>query len=501
MRPMRTAGPAGLCLLVALTACAPAPKDTLVLSVPYEVDTLDPHARDRVSNFGIVSHFYERLVGTDSELSIVPALALNWHNPDERAWVFQLRPGARFHDGSPLGAEDVVYTFERLRDHPELEIGVYVVEIESVRARGPASVEIRTQRPAAALLNKLLSVSIVKRGSTAESLASGENGSGPYRLVEWRRGESIEVVASETGTRPAMRRATFRLGRSQAESLADLLAGTSDLAQIGSWAGAQALREREDLSVVRRTGLFVKYLGFDLQRPVTPFGPAGRNPFLARQVREAVSLAIDRTRLSEFGVPAGQILSPFLLGHDPALVPPAVDLPRARSLLAQAGFPHGFAVTLHARKLAAEAAPLVREMLDRVGIDVTVAVLSDEEFFRRAAGEGFSFFLSRYACSTGDPGDILEAGLHSLDPARHLGGNNLGRYASPELDAAIEASSALLVPRQRGERLQAIMRRLSVELPWVPLYFSEDVYALRRALSWKPRADTYVLAWEIGPGR
>lgn len=501
MRPMRFARAAGLCLVAGLCACSAPPRDALVLSLPYEVDTLDPHARDRVSNFGIVSHFYERLVGTDTEMSIVPALALTWHNPDDRAWVFQLRPGARFHDGSALSAEDVVYTFERLRGHPELEIGVYTVGIESVRATGPLTVEIRTARPAAALLNKLLSISIVKRGSTSESLARGENGSGPYRLAEWRRGERIDVVAAEAGKRPEIQRATFRLGRSQRESLDDLLAGTSDLVQIGSRAEADALRGRSDLELVRRTGIFVKYLGFDLQRAATPFGPAGKNPFLAREVREAVSLAIERGRLAEFGVPAGQLLPPFLLGHDPALAVPVADLARARALLAQAGFPHGFAVTLHARKVVAEAAPLVKEMLARVGIDVTVSVLSDEAFFSRAAGEGFTFFLSRYGCSTGDPGDILEAGLHSSDPARHLGVSNLGRYASPELDAAIEESGATLVPRQRGDRLRDIMGRLARELPWVPLYFTEDVYAHRRDLSWKPRADTYVLAWEVKPRR
>lgn len=495
---MRFARAAGLCLLTGLGACNAPPRDALVLSLPYEVDTLDPHARDRVSNFGIVSHFYERLVGTDTEMTIVPALALTWHNPDECAWVFQLRPNARFHDGSALSAEDVVFTFERLRDHPELEIGVYTVGIESVRATGPLTVEIRTVRPAAALLNKLLSVSIVKRGSTAGSLASGENGSGPYRLGEWRRGERIEVVRAEAGPLPEIQRATFRLGRSERESLEDLLAGTSDLVQIGSRAQAEALRNRPDLTVVRRTGIFVKYLGFDLQRPVTPFGPAGKNPFLAREVREAVSLALDRTRLGEFGVPAGQLLPPFLLGHDPALVVPPADLARARALLAQAGFPNGFAVTLHARKVVAEPAPLVKEMLAQVGIDVTVSVLSDRDFFARAAGEGFTFFLSRYGCSTGDPGDILEAGLHSPDAVRHLGVSNLGRYANPALDAAVEESGATLVPRQRGERLREIMGRLARELPWVPLYFTEDVYAHRRGLSWKPRADTYVLAWEIG---
>lgn len=501
MRVVRLVPLASVCLLSGLAACGAPQRDHLVLSVPYEIDTLDPHARDRVSNYGVVSHFYERLVGTNTEMAVVPALAVRWHNPDERTWIFQLRPGARFHDGSPLGAEDVVYTFQRLRESPELEIGVYTVGIESVRATGPLSVEIRTARPAAALLNKLLSISIVKRGATAASLSGAENGSGPYRLAQWRPGERIEIVRAEAGPPPFVRQATFRLGRSQRAALEDLLDGTSDLVKIGSRAEAEALGRRADLTIARRTGVFVEYLGFDLQRQATPFGPPGRNPFLARGVRQAVSLALDRPRLRAFGEPAGQILPPFLLGHDPALAPPAEDLARARALLSEAGFPQGFAVTLHARQVLAEAAPLLATMLARVGIDVKVVVLSDQEFFARAAGEGFTLFLSRYGCSTGDPGDVLEAGLHSPAVPLHLGLGNLGRYSDPTLDAAIEESGATLDPGRRGQRLRDIMGRLALELPWVPLFFTEDIYALKRELAWKPRADSYVLAWEVGPPR
>lgn len=492
MRPGTLLLAAGLAL--GLPACSPSPPDTLLVPVPFDLDTLDPHLRDRVGAFGLTVHFYETLVASDAEMRIVPALALRWHNPDDRTWVFELRPDARFHDGSPVEAEDVAYTFERLRREPGLEIGVYAAGIETVRATGPRTVEVRTTRPVAGLLNKVLSIAIVKRGATAESLAAAENGSGPYRLVAWRRGETVEMERTGAGRPAAFRRVVFRLRRPQAQALRELQSSEAGLAPLTS--PSELGTPATGLKVARRTGLFLVYLGFDLRRPRAA---TESSPFLAREVRQAVSLALDRSRLRVFGLPTGQLLPPFLLGHDPALPAPAADTARARALLAQAGYPRGLVATLHARQVLSEAVPAVVEMLGRAGLEVRPELLSEEEFFARAsdpAGGGLTFFLSRYGCSTGDPADVLEAGLRSWDATRHLGLSNVGRYADPGLDQAIDESGAELDPLRRRDLLRGVMGRVAAELPWVPLYFKDEAYAVRGDVRWTPRADGNLLAWE-----
>lgn len=497
MRPGTLLRAAGLAL--GLQACGPSIPDTLVVPVPFDLETLDPHARDRVGAFGLTVHFYETLVASDAEMRIVPSLALRWNNPDDRTWVFDLRPDARFHDGSPVEAEDVAYSFERLRREPGLEIGVYTAGIESVRATGPRAVEIRTARPVAGLLNKLLSIAIVKRGSTPEALAAAENGSGPFRLSAWRRGETVEMERIGEMPPTAFRRVVFRLRRPEAQALEELRAAAAGLAPVSSAAAVGAVEG--DLRLEQRPGVFVVYLGFDLRQPRADGGP---NPFLALEVRQAVSAAIDRSRLRAFGLPAGQVLPPFLLGHDPGLATPPVDEARARALLARAGYPRGLVVTLHARQALAEAVPALVEMLGRAGLEVRPEILPDEEFFARAsdpAGGGLTFFLSRYGCSTGDPADVLEAGLHSRDPARRFGVANVGRYADPALDQAIEESTAELAPLRRRDLLRRVMGRLAADLPWVPLYFKSNAYAVRGDVRWTPRADGNLLAWEASRSR
>jgi len=107
------------------------------LSVPYQIDTLDPHAKDRLGNVAIASHFYDALVTLDPEMAIKPRLAEHWETPDPLTWILHLRGGVRFQDGRLLTADDVVFSFDRLRRQRELECGVYAAQVVSVARSTP----------------------------------------------------------------------------------------------------------------------------------------------------------------------------------------------------------------------------------------------------------------------------------------------------------------------------------------------------------------------------
>ena len=228
-----------LAALVGLMACGRRPlaaPEELGISVPYEIETLDPHAHDTLGAHAIVAHFYEPLVTTDAAMQVQPCLAKRWENPDPSTWIFHLQEGVVFHGGSPLQADDVVYTFERLLKNPRLEISTYAQYIAEVRALDARTVRIRMTRPLTLFLIKLHSIAIIPRGSRETALAEHPDGTGPYRLVGWKKGDSLLLARTEKywGRKPDFTSVILRLDRSPEAAAADLLAGRSRLIQCNS---------------------------------------------------------------------------------------------------------------------------------------------------------------------------------------------------------------------------------------------------------------------------
>lgn len=479
-------------------------RDSIQISAPYELESLDPHLRNYAGAFAILSHFYEPLVSTDPTMALRPALAQKWSNPDARTWVFELQKGVLFHSGKPLTAEDAVFSIERLR-RGGLEMADYVADIESVRAIGPLTIEIRTRRATGLLLSGLRFVLIVPRGAQASSMAAAVDGTGPYRLVSFHRDREIEMVRNDRywGPAPAMRKVRFRLARSPDEALQDLRKGASQLIQCNSKSIEQAVQSTPHVSIRRRSSIFVKYLSFDFGKDPAPRASAPSSPFANLLVRQALNLAIDRpqlvAQLSTYAVPASQPVPPFVFGHNPAIPVATYQPEAARELLRKAGYPKGFSATLIARKIVAETAERLREMLAKVGITLSVQVQGETEFFEAASRRQHAFFLSRFGCPTGDADTLLSQLVRSERPGLIRGSPVFSGNGDPALDELIDREEELLVMEERRHLMEEIMAKVMSDLLLIPLYIDEDVYAVDDAYTWQPRNDSYILATEIGP--
>lgn len=478
-------------------------EEPYTISVPYDLDSLVPGARNRLSDFSLLSNLYEPLVVTDANLSPHPALAVRWSNPDNLTWLFELRPGVRFQDGQPLTAEDVVWTFERLLGGQSLEMSGYVSSIRSVRALDARTVEIRTAAPVGILLNKLRFILVVRRGEDSPLLGGKVNGTGPYRLESWKRSEVLSLVRNEGywGPRPALARVRFALNRSADVALADFLAGRSRFVQSNAKATEAGLRKEPGVELRRNSSVSVKFLYFDVAREQSTDVAGGGNPFRDVRVRRAVSLAIDRAelvrRLSVPAAQAHQLVTPFIFGYDPSRKPFPYDPREAARLLAEAGWPGGFGVRFRARGLFAEAAGLVAEMLGRVGIRAEVMALSERDWFQAMDANGFSMTLSRFGCPTGDASDMFENALQTQDRGKGIGLTNYSRYSSREIDELVGQASRTLEMSRRKTLLVEATARVMEDLPIVPLYVDQDLYAFRSGIEWTPRNDNFLIASEI----
>lgn len=477
--------------------------DSIGISVPYEPDTLDPHVTSTISSLSISSNFYEPLVSTDANMKLQPCLASHWENPDPVSWVFHLQPSVVFHNGKPMRAEDVVFTFERLLHSQDLAVAALITEVSEVAAIDPLTVRIRTRVPVSIFLNKISFVMIVPRGSTSETLAAKVEGTGPYMLAGWQKGKIIQLTRNEHYWRgiAGIPRVTYYLSRSPDEAIQDLVSERCRLALCNSKQLKDVVQKLGHFDLKLHDSLSLKYLAFDMSRDDTPDCPVRPNPLKKKSVREAIHLALDRQKLiaglANFAAPASQIVPPFVFGYNSEIKPPPCQLDRARKLLAEAGLPGGFDVTLLARQILSDAAVEIRQQLRQVGIRVSIKSVPDPDFFVLVNNRRVSFFLSKLSTTTGDASDVLEAALHSTDVSGHFGVYNWGSYSNPQVDESIERSTAILNVEDRRAALEKIMTLAMDDLPWSPLYVDQEVYAVDNSFSWQPRNDGLVLAYEI----
>jgi len=477
--------------------------DSISIAVPYELDVLDPHAKTRLSNYAICSNFYEPLVATNAANKILPRLAQSWENPDASTWVFHLQPNVHFHDGKRMVADDVVYSLQRLIKEPNLEVATYLNDVKEVRAVDAATVLVRTNTPLAIFLNKLNNILIIPRGATSASMNTMENGTGPFRLKEWSRGEFIRLVRNEDywGNKPPLKTVTYYLERDADLALSDLVSGKCQFIQYNSKKSEGIIRSLGKYDVLRQDNYYLKYLSYDVFRDVTPYCNANPNPFKDPLVRKAIHIGIDRqaliTELPTYAVPVDQPVPPFVFGYNPDIRMPEHNVTAAREMLGKAGYPGGFTVTLFVRHILQDTGTLIQKQLSSLGIQADIRVIPDPEFFKLLDSQDFTFFLSRVGATVGDASDILEPQLHSRGTHSGYGVRNYIGYSNPKLDQGIDESAQLLKPDDRRESLENMMSIVMDDLPWIPLYIDQDVYALDKSFSWAPRHDSHVFAYEI----
>jgi peptide/nickel transport system substrate-binding protein len=252
---------------------------------------------------------------------------------------------------------------------------------------------------------------------------------------------------------------------------------------------------------VEQENIFLRHLAFDVSRERTPFCPGTKNPFRKREVREAVSLALDRERLAATAGtgarPANQLVPRAVFGHDPRLPPLERDPARARAFLARAGFASGFDVVLHRGGFGA-ATELLKAQLADVGIRVKIESLASAAFFDALDARKLSFWILASGCPTGDGLELLETSFHSPGPDG-LGIDNYGGYHSPDLDRGILEAGSLFDLRTRQAAVQALLARVLEERVWIPLYHDRGALLLARGVSYAERADGYLRFADLMP--
>jgi peptide/nickel transport system substrate-binding protein len=443
--------------------------------------TLDPHRHDSYYTNVTLGQIYEKLVTLGADLELQPELAERWENPSERVWRFHLRRGVVFHDGSPFGADDVIASLRRAQ-RPDSHIRHYLQAVAEVRKVDDATVDVVTNRPAPVLLNDLVFVMIVPKGTGAAPIETPV-GTGPYAFLSGGPGGTIVLRRFDRwrGARPAFDSVSIVPVADAANRASAIAAGRVDV--VAQFPAESFMRAKDDPSVnlVSRPGLAVDFLAFSV---------AKGSPFADVRVRRAISLAVDkdelvRSALLGLGARADQIVPASVFGFSGSLAPPARDVAAARKLLADAGASDLSAELVLSQRVESVGRAVARQLAE-AGVTLTPRVLTQGQFYERFSKEAIPLALHSYAASTGDAGNSLAAMLHTR--TEESGTFNLSSYSNALLDHLIERADQELDPASRRSTLESAMRLVADEVPVVPLVVRNDLYAIRKDLAWRPAA-------------
>ncbi len=480
---------------------------SLVVAVDTPPRMMNPHGDDSDAGLSYMANLFDGLlqrVGPDGKL--VPALAERYEHPDLRTWKFYLRKGVKFHNGNPFTAEDVKFTFERLSDPEVSEFLNTGKAIESVEVLDDYTVVIRTKEPIPWFANNLHQIFIMDKEST-ESRDPGDVmlhpiGTGAYKLKEWVKGSYVRLEANPDywGGPPAIQSVEIRPITDASTRFAALVSGQVDLVTGVPVELFDKIRQNPRLQVVSRPARRSIFLALG-NKPGAPWADL--------RVRKAMYMAINEDEIIAkimrgHATPAAQIPDPPTIGYNASIQRLPYDPEAAKKLLAEAGYPDGFEITLSGpndRYVQDEKiAEAVAKYLAKVGIKVNLDVKPKSIFFPQVAKGELDFYLIGWFDGTFDMGRTYFKLAHSRDDERGFGGLNGANYSDPEIDRRLEATATMVDPAERERALQELNRiAMEDKIVWIPLHYQEDLYAMQKGkgLKFSPRPDRWMVYKEL----
>ena len=515
---------ATLLLGAALLLSAPAQGQTLRWASQGDALTMDPQSQNEGLNNAINGQVYERLTRRDRQLALVPSLATEWAQTGPLTWRFKLRAGVRFHDGTLLTADDVVFSVNRAKS-PVSTFSVYANALGTPVAVDAQTVEFRLERVNPIFLQHVDTVSIMSRAwaeqhkvtwpldfkNKEESFAAfNANGTGPYRLVQRQPG-----IRTTFNRNPAwwdrfdgnVQEIVFTPIANDATRLAALISGEIDFVLDPAPRDIARLRGVPGVKVIEGPENRLIFIGMDQQRDELLHGSVkDRNPFKDLRVRRALYQAIDietlRSKLMNgLAVPTGGLTpSPQGAYDDPELerrLP--FDLGAARRLMAEAGWADGFEVTLDCPNNRyvndEEICIALATMWSQIKVKVRVNGMPRATYFPKLEKWDTSMYLLGWGGAVTDAETTLTPVMRNPG-ARGEGLYNYGRSRNDRFDALAAQSSVEADPKKREALIKAALREWKEQVHTIPLHRQVIPWAARSKVSVVHRADNWLeVAW------
>jgi peptide/nickel transport system substrate-binding protein len=492
-----------LLTLVSASLASAQGKDTLVVALVSHAPTLDPHMHFERVAILVNINMFDSLLHKNTRLEYEPSLATSWKALNDTTWEFKLRKGVKFHNGDMMTAEDVKYSFDRVLDQTKKSPQYGNIRaIKDVRIVSPDTIHILTDKPFPLLLERLVFFPVVpkKHIEKVGDQAFGDSaavGTGPWKLVEHKRGQHIRLEAFDQHWRgkPPFKHLVIRAIPEVATQIAELKTGGVDIIRNVSADLVPDLKSHAQTYVSSAPILRTHYVHLDMRT----------EPFNKKLARQAANYAIDREAIVQkmmagLGRVVPTVVHPAAFGYDASVTAYTFDPKKAKALLAQAGYPNGVDITLHSGFV--EFRPVfeaIGQMLTEVGIRTTVKMWDPgpawNKFFQGEGKATHGYYGSWGYYSVFDADAILHP-LYHTEPGGWVGKH----YIRVEgLDGLIDQARSTVDQASRKRTYTQILKLLKEEAPSIFLFHQFDTLGISKKVDYAARGDEWLWLYDAKP--
>jgi peptide/nickel transport system substrate-binding protein len=489
-------------ILIFAGSASAAPKGKLVVVLSSDISTLDPQNHNIRINYIVGWNLYDNLVYRDQKtMQIVPRLAESWKLIDDNTWEFKLRKGVKFDNGEPFNAECVKFTIERGLN-PKCPQRPTVSWIKEVKVIDDYTVRLITAKPYPVALQRLANFQMLPvkwfKEKGDDYVATHANGTGPYRLKEWKRGVHIILEAKKDywNGAPAIQTIVFRPIKEIATQISELLTGGIDIVRDVPPDQIPLVENSPNTRISKAPTLRVVYLIFDAD------GRAGKSPVQDLKVRQAISYAIDvdtiiKTVMNGNAVRTAAVLNPQHFGYDKSLENPYPYNPeKARQLLKEANYPFDrplrlvtYTGSIQNPRALIEA---VAGFLAKVGIKTNVNVYSDIGMWDRLGRQGKQEDCSIHSWGSG--------GVYDADALYYNYFRNGQAYcygSSPEMDQWLDQARNTMDQELRKKLYYQTGKYINDHALAVSFYAQYTILGLNKRVIYEAPPDEFLRTFEI----
>ncbi|HEY1798424.1 MAG TPA: ABC transporter substrate-binding protein [Stellaceae bacterium] len=486
---------------------------------------MDPYTFNETVQNSFLANIYEPLIRRAKDLTLEPGLAVKWESTAPDTWRFHLRQGVKFSDGTPFTADDVIFSFNRIRGKNSAQRS-QVATIKEAHKIDDMTVDFVTDGTDPILPQELTGMLIMSKAwceahDAVENVVfgKGENyalthamGTGPYVLT-LREPDRRTVVDRNPGWWGKLDgnvdHAEFDVISNASTRVAALLSGEMDMIYSVPPQDEERLAHTPGIKLIQGPELRTIYLAMDQTRPELLFSNVkGKNPLQDVRVRRAFSLAIDEDAIVKRvmhgeGHVTWLMYGPGVNGYDAVLDHrPPVDLAKAKSLLADAGYPDGFQIQMDCPNdryvMDEQICTAIAGMLAKVGVKVDVYARTKVKFFSDVSYPNYKLSLSLqgWTPATYDAHNVFYTLLASRDPKTGRGQTNNGGYSNPEIDKLTDEMAHELDPKKRQALIDQAAKIAQDDVATIPLHQQVIVWATRDNVSVvQPADNNFYLRW------